>query len=109
MTKQEAIEDFLDKNSKLERLACFCFNKLMSFNNIADFEKMKFDEIEGENPCIHWLETYIIDTYSAYMIAAAISLINMVQLEIFQNISAFEKNHFITTKLTSAMNKMFLV
>lgn len=81
----------------------------MAMESIVDFEQMEFDEIEGENPCLHWLETYLLDKYSAYIIGGAITIINMLQLEIFKNISSFEKNHFITTKLTSAMNKMFLV
>ena len=81
----------------------------MSMKSLADFENMEFNEIDGENPCLHWLEVYLIDRYSAYMIAGAIAVINMIQLEIFKNISAIEKNHFITTKLTSAMTKMAIV
>jgi len=38
-----------------------------------------------------------------------ITLINMVQLAIFSRIAVFERNQFITDKLTSALTKMFLV
>ena len=71
-----------------------------------DIDKLKFDGVE-ENVCLLWLQNSLFERFSAPGIAGAISLINIIQLEIFKFITGWEGHHFATSRMTSSMLKMF--
>ena len=69
-------------------------------------ESLDFEGLDT-NICLDWLQNYFFEKFSAYAIAAAIAVINILQLAVFKIIVNFEKHHFISNNLTSLMLKMF--
>lgn len=71
-------------------------------------EKLKFKG-HDKNLCLVWLTAFLFEKFQVYGIAGVISVINIVQLAIFNFIAQYERNHFITEQLVSSMTKMFIV
>ena len=59
--------------------------------------------------CISWYIQYLLNTFSLISVAGIIVGINSGELLLFQWVSQFARNQFITSKLQFSLTKMFLI
>jgi hypothetical protein len=67
---------------------------------------LKFED--GTSPCMDWLNQYKNAQYITYVLSLTISVIGLVQSQLFRILSSFERAHFISDQMVTNLYKMFI-
>lgn len=85
--------------------SCFCLQEFKTRS--IEVENMLFSD--GSKPCKDWLNNYTLTTTLGYVISFFISALNGILRFTLRVSTKFEGHHDVTSRLSSAFSKMWIV